>query len=64
MSNKKPKKDPNRIPKTYIVPPVSAGIKPNEVPTVNEDLFQLIVKYAERHPSDSIYFRPFHARVS
>ena len=52
MSNKKQKKDPNRIPKAYIVPPVSAGIKPNEVPTVNEDLFQLIVKYAERHPSD------------
>ena len=52
MSNKKQKKDPNRIPKTHIVPPVSTGIKPNEVPTVNEDLFQLIVKYAERHPSD------------
>lgn len=52
MAGKKQKKDPNRIPKTYVVPPVSSGIKPNTAPTVNEDLFQLIARYAERHPSD------------
>lgn len=39
MAKKKPvRKDPNRVPKTYIIPKPSDGIKDGEIPSIAEGL--------------------------
>lgn len=53
MPKKKPvKKDPNRIPKTYIIPSPSDGIKDGEIPSLAEDAYRLIERFAKRHTPD------------
>lgn len=50
MAKKKSvKKDPNRIPKTYNIPKPSDGIKDGEIPSLAEDAYHLIERFAYRH---------------
>lgn len=54
MAKKKPiRKDPNRVPKNYIIPKPSDGIKDGEIPSLAEDTYRLIERYAIRHKPDN-----------
>lgn len=61
MAKKKPvRKDPNRVPKTYIIPKPSDGIKDGEIPSIAEDAYKLIEQYAVRHRPDT---RPIQIEI-